>query len=282
MTTESIVYDVTQRTGDIRMQHGLYAPVIMRAMNRVYRRLNRELSCLEKKIVFDWGSRGDHTAAVNGNQTAVNQITVATGHDVVTNDEVFSRAWNRMRTVTAYAATTITIDGLPITISDAQEIKTISNSWPVPSDMIHPTRIYPKLAWRDPSKWTEQSGIFTISHGEIIFGSIQADTCFEIWYLSSGYTLVDVATSSLAAGEANLPEWPWTDLHDILLYGTCIELVAKYPQRDYDVAIFQTLYDSLGEAAYLKQNMDPEISGGFGRIGPIDDVYEKPGWGREG
>jgi hypothetical protein len=48
--------DVAFRINDPHMLRRHYAPYILRTMNRVYQRLNRETKCLEKSVTFDFST----------------------------------------------------------------------------------------------------------------------------------------------------------------------------------------------------------------------------------
>lgn len=290
MLTGDTVRDVAGRVDDPRLARNHYAPYIIRAMNRVYRTLCLDLLCVEKKMVMDWATRSDHSGTVNAHQTAVNQITLDSGHDIVTDDEVYGNSWSGKRTVTAYDATTITIDGLPVEVFDDDEIVTLSKSWPIPSDWIEPYRIAlhgsdditNTINFRPGEKFSYNTGLFTIDHGEFIMGTVDDDTYLEIWYMSTGLELVDKATANLSAGEVNRPEWSAHALDDILFYGTCIEVANDYPLYKNDLAKYNLLYERLAEFSYHKQSVTPNVVGGFGPRNFYNDVYEKPGYENQG
>lgn len=279
MNTSQILNDVSKRINDPLFRDGKYAPVVLRAMNRVYRYLCRETLAVEKKYVMDFGRRNDHNATVDGNQSSVNIIAVASGHDIEATEEVYSRAWMGARTVSSVASTTITIDGFAVNISDEQEITTMGDEFPIPTDIIRPYRIYPRIWFREPGKFSVgQSNIFTISHGSFKFGSAGENIAYELWYFSSGFTIVDKSDANLSAGEVNSPEWPYTDFDDILFYGTCIEIANDYPLYKNDLVKYNKMEEALFEATAHKQDVTADILGGTGDWGGYLDVYEKPGY----
>jgi len=279
MNASQIINDVSNRVDDPLFRDGKYAAMILRAMNRVYRNLCTETLAVEKKYVMDFDRRDDHTATINGNQANVNTIVVASGHDVVTNDQVYARAWSGYRTVTAYSSTSITIDGFPVSVSDEEDIVTMGDEFPIPTDVFRPYRIYPRIYFREPGKFSVgQSNTFTISHGNFKFGSAGSGIAYELWYASSGFTIVDKPDASLSDGECNRPEWPYTALDDILFYGTCIEIANDYPMYKSDLVKFNKLRSNLLEATVHRQDVTEDILGGIGDWGDYVDVYEKPGY----
>lgn len=275
--------DAIHRVQDPRRDRGNYPAYVLRSMNRVYHRLNARNDFLRKVLVVDFASRDDHTAVVDGAQADVNQITVDSGHDVVTGDVVYCSAWAGSRTVTAYTSTTITISGLPITVKDEDDIETLGNKWPLPADFRAVSRIgpmnsdTPKVVYQDPSLFYEGAGQYTISFGHLHFGSVTADTQYEIWYWSSGFELVDVDTGDLTAGQANAPEWEFNGADDLLFYATCLEIAADYPMRAQDERNYKDLLNALQEMSYHLQDQTPDVVGGRGVYQAID-TYEKPGY----
>ena len=284
MNVEDTRQDAVNRVGDPRRQFANYPAYVLRSMNRVYRKINTDLMCLQKRLLLDSNVRSDHTGVINGSQEDVNELTLDTGHDVVVGDEVYNRAWMGKRTVTASAATTITINGLPVSIVDEDEIKTLSLVWTKPGDMVSIERFYPNQIFQDPARWGAISGCYTIQGNDIILGGSTASTdgVIELWYFSSGSELVDADTADLTAGQANSPEWAVTGVHDLLMYATCLEISGDYKLRRQDQDNYKQLYALLSDTVTHLQEQTPMVTGGWGPSSAAIDVYEKPGYQNQG
>jgi len=280
--------DVANRVNDPRRNNRLYAPYVLRSMNRVYRRINLELECLEKVMLIDFTSTANLEGTIDGYQAGVNTINLVSGHTITNGSTVYNEGWLDGRTVTAVTTTSITISGLPVTVRNNGTVKTLSNRWPLPEDIIKINRIRKcgsnndgdnMLYYRPPERFNEVTDVYTVHAGHIVLGGFSADTQLEIWYTSSGFELVDAQTTALTAGQANAPEWPWHGTHDLLFYATCLEVRAKYEMREQDEYNYRELYERLRELTLQRQDETPEIMGGIGPYDHYIDDYERPtGW----
>ena len=287
MSMRSTQDEITNRVQDPRRTNRLYAPYVLRSMNRVYRRINLELECLEKVMLVDYSSLSDLTAVVDDYQSQVNTINVVSGHTITSGSVVYSNGWTDGRTVTGTTSTSITINGLPVDVRDEDEILTMSRRIALPTDIIKINRIRDAaaetndeaLCYRPPERWEAIDRVYTVHAGYIVLGGFSADTKLEIWYTSSGFELVDAQTTALTAGQANAPEWPWHGVHDLLFYATCLEVRKKYEMRSQDEYNYSELYERLRELTLQRQHETPEIMGGIGPVDHYIDDYERPsGW----
>lgn len=277
MTIKEMQLDILERVGDVTRKAGNWGPYVLRQINRKYREINVSEECLEKRKIFNFKGLSDHTAEVDGHQTNKNEITVASGHDVETGDEVYNRAWMGKRTITGTSATSITIDGLPVDVVDEDEIKTLSSTIQLPSDWIKPIRLNPHKYWRDPKDWEDYKNLYTITNNEIKVGGADSNVVVEAWYLSQGLTLVEKDTADLAAGEANEPEWPWDFAHDLLFYEVCLLLSPGYKLREHDLYESRRLRKKLKHLVLTRQSTQPTSQELRGASDPVD-VYERPGY----
>lgn len=277
MTIKEMQKDILERVGDVTRKAGNWGPYVLKMINRKYREINTSEECLEKKYIFNFKSLSDHAAEVYGNQNSVNAITVATGHDIEVGDEVYNRAWMGKRTVSASDATSITIDGLPVSVVDEDEIKTLTSVIELPSDWIKPIRLKPYKYWRDPKDWEDYKNLYTIIGNEMRCGSAGSDTVVEAWYLSQGLTLVEKDTANLESGEANQPEWPWEFAHDLLFYEVCLMLSPRYKLRENDQLEAARLRKKLKHLSLTRQSTQAVSQELRGSSDPVD-VYDRPGY----
>jgi hypothetical protein len=206
------IQDVLFRVGKLD-DVNFHPAAVLRAMNRLYQRLNRKYLCLEKNITLD--SESDYYVE----------------------------------------------DGV----------------WGLPADWVKPFWIEPEVDFKDPDLFdpdADESGTSTIVNGQLRMANVDDTASYEVWYFSTGLELVD-KDSDLAAAEINQPEWTQESLHQILLYGTCLDLSPDYPLRNQDLFNFEELRSELASLLYNKQDITPQIAGGFGKQTERQDAYEQ-------
>lgn len=155
------------------------------------------------------------------------------------------------------------------------------DSFAMPGDMIRPFRIEPVWTYRDPGIFVRSGDegpatprTFTMSQGKFIFANVNESSAFEIWYYSSGNTLVNKLTDNLEEGEINSPEWPYEGSDQLLFYGTCIEVTKDYPMFGEDREKFLKLKSDLIDLVNNRQGVTPNISG-WGPPSYRDDYGER-------
>lgn len=201
-----IIQDVQFRTG---VKNGV---AILRAMNRVYARLNRKYRPIQKDLDIDF-------------------------------------------------------DGVYPT----------SSTWAKPDDMIEIYNVDPHYDYVTPDKWDDDytGDVYTIDQGLFKFSNVSADTAVTVSYHSAGSTLVDAADADLDPGQENTPEWPG-DLHQLLLYHTCMEVSADYPFMQKDLASLMDMEQRLGQTRWRVQSKCAEPIGGMApaTLSETSDDYE--------
>jgi len=149
------------------------------------------------------------------------------------------------------------------------------NTYDIPDDWIEPfilngtddnnkytTPLYiPKEMWNDESY--SGSTVFTILGDKLIFGNVDADTAYEIYYYSSGLELVNKDDNDLGDDETNTPEWK-SRYHRLLVYLTCLEIAADYPFLERDIVSAEKLKTELRKQNKNRQRITPMIIGGIG------------------
>lgn len=155
------------------------------------------------------------------------------------------------------------------------DFSTGNSSFDTPDDFIMPFRTDPAYDYIDKSRWnTELLGsdkVFTLYGDQIHFNNVDTSTEIDVHYYSSGKTLVNKATGDLGDNEVNEPEWK-KDFHQILLYGTCIELTNDYPMYREDRLKYGELIGDLFNRVVNRQAVTPNITGGIVRTSK-DDPY---------
>ncbi|NOY58911.1 MAG: hypothetical protein GXO75_08245 [Calditrichaeota bacterium] len=205
MKASEIIEDVVHRVGvSVLRENG--PKFILRAINRVYHQLNRELLCLTRKTTFN--SFTDTVNYVDRPSDLIQFFAMDPAYDYV----------------------------------DLQDFMLAS---------------------------TDQK-IFTFKGDKIYFYNVDSSTSIEAWYYSTGYEIVDKDTP--ATGETNVPEWVEEDLHQILVYGTALDLSPDYPFRQRDEALFFKLKARLSEVKDFSHTT-PKIIGGAVKIYQTNDPY---------
>lgn len=206
------IQDVQFRIG--KLDDVNYHPAaILRAMNRLYQRLNRQYLCLEKTITLD--SSSDYYVS--------------------------------------------------------------AGAWGLPADWIKPFWIDPEVDFKDPEQYNpdeDEAGTSTIVNGQLKMANVDATASYEVWYFSTGLDFVD-EDSGLGDTEINEPEWTQESLFQIILYGTCLDLSPDYPLRNKDIVEYDRLESALAGLLYNKQDITPQITGGFGKQTERQDEYEQ-------
>jgi len=151
--------------------------------------------------------------------------------------------------------------------------------WSVPTDYVKAFRIEPVYVYKHPDEMNLDDEelnagyrTFTQFGGKFYFANIADDTVITLWYYASGLTLVD-KDGDAAASEAKSPEWPWEHIHEILLYGTAIELSNEYPMYQEDRLRFEELKIELFKLGAGDQDITTLFAGGSGTPGPREDDY---------
>lgn len=193
MTVQDLLDDVVHRVGKKLIQ-GNGEPYILRAMNRVYQRINGQFSVLEEEL-----------------DLAAGTFTSQTYYDM-------------------------------------------------PDRMVSVFRMDPYREFIHPDLFSESNSshvngeIFTIYNRRLHFPNADADTAIKMLFYSSGKTLVN--DSSASGDNTNAPEWP-ERYHDILLYGTAIELSHDYPGREEDAGKMQTQLGRFVHEMTFRQDVTP-------------------------
>lgn len=156
------------------------------------------------------------------------------------------------------------------TFSDTQ-------SYAIPSDFVRLVNVVPgsslyTLIYVNQERWNpnqyRNQDVFTMLNGEFVFGNVAAESSFDLYYWSTGKTLIDAEDSEIGEGKtysddySNTPEWP-SDFHRLLVYDTCLELV-DYPKAKQDSFRAEEIRTNLRKWAKNQQAVTPEIIGGLG------------------
>jgi hypothetical protein len=200
----NIIQDVVFRTKEKN------AVMILRALNRVYTRLNRKYKPIQKELEMDFA------------------------------------------------------DVYPVT------------TWAKPDDLIEIYNIDPLYEFVPANKWSDErtGDYYTVDQNLFKFADVTEDTVVTVSYHSAGLTLVDADDDDVGTGQTNTPEWP-TDLHQILLYHTCLEIADKYPLMAKDIAALAEMEQHLGETRWRVQSRTAEPIGGLApEITSDPDDYE--------
>lgn len=150
----------------------------------------------------------------------------------------------------------------------------IVNTYNLPDDWIEPfimsgaddNSLYDTPTYIPKEQWNNESysgsEVFTILADQLVFGDVDADSAYDIYYYSSGSTLVDAEDSDVEAGEVNTPEWK-SRFHRLLVYLTCLEVPPDYPFLQRDIISAQKLKTELRRFNKNRQRITPEFIGGM-------------------
>lgn len=203
MLVSDVVKDVATRLEHSLLDMNMFGPQIIRAMNRVYNRINVESGILKKEYEMDFST-----------------------------------------------------------------LSTFVNRWTLPSDFWEMIRIEPHQIFIEPNQFVDQGdsvdtiqNSYTFLGGEIIFAGADEDSVYNMWYISSGLTLANKETEDLAATETNAIEWPQESLHQVLFYGTCLDMSVDYKMRKMDEVNFMKGMSMLSRTARKKTTNTPTTVG---------------------
>lgn len=152
-------------------------------------------------------------------------------------------------------------------------------SYALPGDYVRLFAIIPgcsslyTLTYINQEKWNpnqyRNQNVFTMLAGEFVFGNVSAESSFDLYYWSTGKTLIDAEDTEIGEGKtysaetySNSLEWP-ADFHRLLVYETCLELV-DYPKAKQDALKAEELRTNLRKWAKNQQAVTPQIIGGLG------------------
>jgi hypothetical protein len=261
-TVATLMQDIIHRVGKkVLAENG--EAYILRAMNRIYKRVNEDLGILEREWHFVF-SAGDQklgysakTAAFNVGATLTGATSGATGTILAIRDDGDNTGDLILHTVTGtfQSGEAITDNGSTPGAATTAGANVSAKSIALPSDFLRAIRMAPYRKYRDPQVYSEnEKDTMTVIDQRLHASNVDNTTAFLIHYLSVGKELV--RTVSDATTQVNAPEWP-EQYRQFLLYATAIELSDQYGMYQRDVWQANKLQGQLHSLRSLKDEHTP-------------------------
>lgn len=145
----------------------------------------------------------------------------------------------------------------------------------LPDDWQRMKTINPYRIYRHPQVFrTTEPQTYTIEGNQIKFSGVSATSSFEVGYVSTGKTLVEVIDD--ADTEADKPEWLPKSLHNALMLKLALWLNPGYDQAAVDLQDLQRIEEAMESYRFNKQNASPVREGMQARIETYaNDPYDQ-------